>query len=620
MDRQLFERILRTSTDEEFLGTCFQVSAIKDELRKRRLDVDGNKEEMIRRLVAANVMLAADSNENTRRNDESAFGVPLGSWSESETEVNLRSGDPLNVNVGRTGDARRIRRGVGYGLNATGRLQRNEVRRQSESDGIQVTLHTTPDLSGTIQEYGGKRWESLKRWFESLDNAKRQCNWSDAVVRGVAISRLRGEAQCWQTYEGSDYTNWKEWKAAIRAAFEKPLTLREWNEMVTARKQKHSETLAEYFGEKMSLIKRAPDQFTVGLEAAIDYLISGVLEGNIRKVLRLREYSSIHELIQIARTLDRDDEKQRTEQKASNCEKLDRKQTTKREVQWNARDTEQSSAAKYTSSKPKRRDDIVCYRCNEKGHISTECPQRRQTIQRTAERMVTNCIMTTKWPSKGITVVDATAFGKQYDVMVDSGCERTVVRKSAVPKEFTIDAADGQKLKVVENEVSVLGTVKVAIEINGFKGSVTAAVVERSPFEVIVGSDWRQNANVAITTFPDASIEIKKCETNATMVGVFLFSDNKTLQSTKCQNQKTIDTDFEREIKTVLTGVTSDATSDEKLRLEMLLRKHKKVFATVNEDLGCCTDMECAIRLKDDVPVCQKPVCHYRTERLLTRR
>ncbi|RWS21617.1 uncharacterized protein B4U80_11812, partial [Leptotrombidium deliense] len=625
MERQLLRQILKSCTDEQFLSSCFQVSAIKEELRKRGLQTDGNKEEAIQRLIAANLVMPEETRV-TRTRDDDARNVPLDSWSESEMEMEFRSGDPRVSGVGGIQAVRSDLRRVDRGFDATGRSQRRQVRTQTETEGFQVILHTTPDLSSTIPEYHGKRWESLRKWFESLENAKRQCNWSDSVVKGVAISRLKGEALCWQSYEGSDYEGWNDWKRALREAFEKPLTLREWNEMVNSRRQRSNETVAEYFGEKMSLIKRAPEQFEVSKEAAIDYLISGVMDSNTRRVLRLRDYSSIHELIQMARTLDRDDERQRFEHKIIAAERYERKQPNLRD-NANAREVQhRNSNVKHTSANTNRRASIVCYSCSEIGHISSECPKRRQTNCKTTERSITNCIMETKWPSKGITVVDAVAFGKQLEVMVDSGCERTVIKQSAVPENVTIEAAKGQKLRVVENEVSIVGSVTVGT----FKANVEAAVVEKSPFELIVGSDWRSNANVAITTFPDASIEIRKCEKEGTMVGVFLFEDEKEeKEALTCRQALTPvvliakelkaseDNTFERELEAIISKVTTEATADEIKQLRTLLNEHKQVFATENDDLGLCTNFECAIQLKDNDPVFQKPYMYSLSDREL---
>ncbi|RWS19592.1 blastopia polyprotein-like protein, partial [Leptotrombidium deliense] len=350
--------------------------------------------------------------------------------------------------------------------------------------------------------------------------------------------------------------------------------MREFNEMVNARKQRVEESVAAYFGEKLALIKRAPEKFKVTTDASVDYLISGVHDSNIRRVLRLRNYDSIHELMQIARMLDRDSETRHTEQKQTSVGKFEGKQTNKIEANWTARAAAQSSADNLLHLKPIRRDGITCLKCGEVGHIANECPQRRQVNTTNNNKAITNCIIASKWPSK---------------VMVDSGCDRTVIKRSVLPKEQKIVSADGQKLKVVENEVSILGCVTVSIEIGGFTAQVSAAVVEKSPFGMIVGSDWRRNANVAITTFPDASIEIKKCENKATMVGVFIVvpkeetivslkteNCNSTANNTSFMTSNTVqqfDVTFEREVNKVVSNVAEEATKAEKHRLQKVLHE-----------------------------------------------
>ncbi|RWS20439.1 uncharacterized protein B4U80_12077, partial [Leptotrombidium deliense] len=437
---------------------------------------------------------------------------------EIENLIFFDCGDRTDANVGRRRSARIET------MNTMRAVDRTEVSKAQSGqrpigESMNVVLHTTPDLSASIATYSGKRHESLKSWLDSLETAKSQCNWSAQVVRGIAINRLRGEAKCWQSYDGKDHKEWSEWKKALRSAFDKPLTMREWNEMVNNRKQRDGESVAEYMSEKMALISRAPDDYKVNKEAAVDYLISGVADASVRRVFRIREYSRIHSLIEAARTMDRDTDVHANEQKT-----IDYK---KKEVKWSSPINKQDRripevlpkriAAKDGSNFDSKRKSIVCYRCNTIGHIANECPQRQQLRIKEAEHAITNCILESKWPSKSITVVDAKVFEKMFEVMVDGGCERTVIRKSAIPEATKVNVCDGEKLKVVDNEVAILGAVLVNIDIGGFVAPVNAAVVENVPFDLIVGGDWRRNANVVISTFPDASIEIKKHLSVATM-------------------------------------------------------------------------------------------------------
>ncbi|RWS24617.1 blastopia polyprotein-like protein, partial [Leptotrombidium deliense] len=475
MEQKLVQEILQYTTDDDFVNRCFQVSTIKDELKRRGLEQTGSKEECIQRLITANLVRTEDSNEQRVWN-KSCSNV-LESSAESETDMEHDNGDTINANVVRRRN--RLIREIREVMRGCDRSDISEVNSETQrpmDGGMNVTLHTTPDLSGTIANYTGKRNESFRMWCESLENAKSQCNWGDSVVRGIAISRLRGEAKCWQSYEGKDINDWTQWKKALKLAFDKPLTMREWNQMVNDRRQQSGETVAEYMSEKMALISRAPNEYKIGKEAAIDYLISGVADRSIRRVFRIREYTSIHSLIESARTMDRDTEDLDKDHKSNEYNRSDKWSNDIKRIERKKDEVfpKRVNTDKHTFEN--RRKTIVCYRCNNAGHIASECPEKSNT--REQAKAVTNCILESKYPTKAITIVDAKVFGKVMDVMVDSGCERTVIKRGAIPEGTNIDVTDGQKLKVVENEVTTLGSTLVNIGIGGFIAQVSAAVVD----------------------------------------------------------------------------------------------------------------------------------------------
>ncbi|RWS20467.1 hypothetical protein B4U80_00306, partial [Leptotrombidium deliense] len=74
---------------------------------------------------------------------------------------------------------------------------------------------------------------------------------------------------------------------------------------------------------------------------------------------------------------------------------------------------------------------------------------------------------------------------------------------------------------------------------------------------------------------------------------------------------------FEEQVCTVLSKVTSEVTTDELQRLKQMINDKKKVFTRESDDLGLCTDFECAIRMKDDIPVCQKPYRYSLSDRAI---
>ncbi|XP_072019070.1 uncharacterized protein [Amphiura filiformis] len=138
-----------------------------------------------------------------------------------------------------------------------------------------------------------------------------------------------------------------------------------------------------------------------------------------------------------------------------------------------------------------------CYSCQELGHISSQCPKRREKSAYLTEVFVID---------KLDKVVPGTVNGQNVKVKLDTACDQTVVDKKFVePYQYQKKPV---KLKGLIGRVT-LPMARVWLDCEYFTGWVKAAVKSNSPKHVVLGMDVFEKAGleVLITTRSKAKEE-----------------------------------------------------------------------------------------------------------------
>ncbi|RWS01414.1 uncharacterized protein B4U79_16732, partial [Dinothrombium tinctorium] len=398
---------------------------------------------------------------------------------------------------------------------------------------LRLDMHMVPDLSGTIPKYSGRENDSLKIFLNSLERVRKQNKWTDDTTLAVASSYLTEQAKSWHIYEGSGIFDWNTWKQALIKSFGERLSIRDWFQRMENRTQRDGELLSDYMCSKLELIGDSPKGIIVSESDTIDYLICGINDLVTRRLFRVQPVSDVFELIEIARMFDRD---------ALISEK--RGENTFKENHVQGRNQAKLQPNVETRNKFVRsKENIVCYRCGKRGHISSDCKKEAQTSAKSI-----GCILKTKWSDRNLTVIDAIIFGRKVEALLDPGAEVTVVKRGIIPKDVRIEKCEAdEKLEGISSELSPLGLTNIDISISDIKTTLNRVnVVENSPFDLILGCDWRKRANIRVTFYPTGDVKIKQNETKLCTVLIRKIS--------KCETKKSItgkDESLEEQIRNV---------------------------------------------------------------------
>ena len=151
----------------------------------------------------------------------------------------------------------------------------------------------------------------------------------------------------------------------------------------------------------------------------------------------------------------------------SDCRQLTSKQEGKKE-----------NGDRWKSGKPKRDlKDVECYNCHQKGHYSANCPSNAMFCRGKP--------MLTQVGVKRAGVVEGNCVD---NILLDTGCSKTLVRQDLVPKEKLLEG-EAIAIRCAHGDTVLYPLAQVEVTIGGQSVDVTAAVSETLPMDVLLGTD-----------------------------------------------------------------------------------------------------------------------------------
>ena len=126
------------------------------------------------------------------------------------------------------------------------------------------------------------------------------------------------------------------------------------------------------------------------------------------------------------------------------------------------------------SGQSDRPGPVKCYNCGKNGHIAMQCPSKALFC---GERL--GGANTCRGKVEGSEVTDT---------LLDTGCSRTMVRSSLVPEERSLEG-QAVTIQCAHGDVALYPLAQVELEVGGAKFQVQAAVSDKLPVSVLLGTD-----------------------------------------------------------------------------------------------------------------------------------
>ena len=148
-----------------------------------------------------------------------------------------------------------------------------------------------------------------------------------------------------------------------------------------------------------------------------------------------------------------------------------------------------------------RRDlkDIDCFNCHKKGHYSSNCPQNAMLCtERQVERGVISGMKRQQGVSQPGVLKSGVVEGKYVgDILLDTGCSRTLVHQKLVSEDKLKDAG-AVAIRCAHGDTVLYPLADISLEVNGKQIAVEAAVSGTLPMSVLLGTDTPELAELLV--------------------------------------------------------------------------------------------------------------------------
>ena len=219
-------------------------------------------------------------------------------------------------------------------------------------------------------------------------------------------------------------------------------------------------------------------------------------------------------------------------------------------------------AAGGTRPQPKRSglERVKCFGCGELGHVKSNCPNK------TATRRVMFCkeeleSSGASGVANGVRRCGLVEGQEVQDILLDTGCTRTMVHADLVPPEKILEG-DTVTIKCAHGDIVLYPLANVDLEVDGRRVSVEAAVSGRLPVDVLLGKDVPEFDQLL------GSVEASSASTDG--------QEEAMVVVTRAQARKDLEAELLRREKELLAGANPTPVDGEQEKVAQLTKDQKR--------------------------------------------
>ncbi|XP_064472438.1 uncharacterized protein LOC135386463 [Ornithodoros turicata] len=503
---------------------------------------------------------------------------------------------------------------------------------------IQVT--STPDTAAALPKFSGGKLDDPETRTNEVERVAAQANWSPNLTLLNAVSRLYGLAANWQKTCGKQLSDWAVWKSPFLERFKRRLSMKDVIDIQAKRTLRRNETIVQYIFEKDALLEMSPHPLTA--EERISMIIGDIKDNVWAIPLASHTYSSVTHLVDRAASLDSIRQVDQQEGKPEITRNQNRPQPSR-----SSQTTHAPYLQKYNPTFGDRPEDLSCWRCGKRGHVSYQChlpapqpgtaivatpdiqresprhppqrynkdrddthdinssnqqsktpPQSKTAFQRQPHRETKE---TSKQPNSNVVncvfadcahmpIVNAIINGSTtIDALCDPGSQVTLIRGCMAPSEIPIHEWQNGPLETAGGNTTPSGWITLRIQVGNID-YVTPSVglCKKLPVALILGNDWKSFVHARYIFEPDGTKPTQFYRLR--IVHLNRLHEQTTYMDMSIRNK---------------VSISKSLPSEEEVQVGSLVDEFADIFS-LTTNVGYCPYVELDINLSHDRPVrCQ---------------
>jgi hypothetical protein len=397
-----------------------------------------------------------------------------------------------------------------------------------------INKHKTYKLDVNTKNFSGLPGEKISTWLFIINDAftaQGVPTDADKIKLSLVTNYLKGSAfNALMRYRRNENPTWTGFEDLLRAQYE------DSNLDYKIRTQFYHLKMTDSFSKYLARFQELLNQMTNGNEAdnETDILYKftdGLVKEYALAVRRDKNVRNLNDAIKICQDIDclsRNDINQHNESinkvKRINFSKVNNKslnRTTrpfKRMMSNNSYSNRnnlppfkkfKTNNSKVFGTNTKKIDlnNVTCYKCNTKGHYSSNCKkitnisnQKNKTNYKKSTKVFSIGVYTEVNDETNLLTIDGTLDGIPLKMTLDSGASTSVVSESFVMSHNLTILESDVMVKLAHNEViKVLGKTKpLTVEVKGHTCILSMYILPNSEFDCLLGLNWFYKMKVSI--------------------------------------------------------------------------------------------------------------------------